>query len=70
MTHHVADNRVPWLVYVRAYYVSIATFYLGDAQITREVCRVCEGNEKEETVEILLFSPSLVPFVPFAEMPC
>ena len=67
VTHHVADNRVPWLVYVRTYCVSIATLnrqnkrsrllYLGDAQITREVCRVREENEKEETVEILLSFP-------------
>ena len=42
--------------------------YLGDAQITREVCRGREGNEKEEKVEILLpfpLSPSC-----FTEMPC
>ena len=42
VTHHPADNRVAWLVYVRKYGLPIATFnqnkrsrllYLGDAQI-------------------------------------
>ena len=42
--------------------------YLGDAQITREVWRGREGNEKEEKVQILLSFP-LSPSC-FTEMPC
>jgi len=77
VTHHVAYIRFPWLVYVRTYCVPIATLnqnkrsrllYLGDAQITREVCRGREGNEKKEKVEILLSFPLSLSC--FAEMPC
>ena len=42
--------------------------YLGDAQITREVWRGREGNEKEEKVQILLSFP-LSPSC-FTEMRC